>query len=707
MIKRKKTGVIHLLAVLTFLTVMLVTPGNFGYAGQEKDALEQEARGMAGSESPMPSAETGKNYGKAFFIASLVLAVALLFLAVYLLVILIDCFKGKRRFESLDGRKIFSLLFLLGTYPPFLLGVHWLPALMGATSRQTAVAWGPVSLPAARLLFFMFLAAVFLVYLLTLVFPHRNKYKNTLPLVVGVSLLPGIGNAAALFILTGSFGATKGLGYILYYFLLALFLYAVAYKVGQSKLIVASNSIVLDLRMKLIRKIFSTTYQKFEKIDRGRVYSTLDSDISVISSSLLTVVRTITSAMTIVAIFVYLGAISHWAALLTLGVLSVLFVILHFTSEKNTWLFEASRNARNVFMRLVDGLLNGYKELRLHKNKMLEYETDIEETSREFCEKNNRARIAFVVMDIIGNSMIFFLLGVTCFVYPVLFPGISVSLLMSYVMILIYLMTPVSNLLSSIPDLVQLQVSWRRVQQFIDDIPSGFPLTTGITSRKESKVMEKLEAHNLVFKYEHKGEREAFSVGPIDMQAKKGEILFIIGGNGSGKTTLAKLLTGLYAPDRGHVAVNGEIVAHHTLGEYYSTVFSDFYLFEKFYDIDISGKDDLIEEHLKRLELDKKVHIEGRSFSTINLSGGQRKRLALFLCFLEDRPIYLFDEWAADQDPQFRRFFYRDLLIRMKEKGKIVIAITHDDHYFDVADKIIKLDMGKVDIIENGKRSVQ
>ncbi|MCP4218105.1 MAG: serine hydrolase, partial [bacterium] len=313
---------------------------------------------------PIPAGGEEKNYDKAFSIVSLILATALSFLLVYLVAILIDVFKGNRKFESLTRRKTFSLLFLLGTYLPFLLGIYWLPALMAGLTWQTAIVWGPVSLPAAVVLFFILLGTILLVHLLTLILPHKNKYKNTLPLVVGVSLLPGIGDAAAIFILTATFGVKQGMGYIFYYFALAIFLYSVGYKIGQSKLIVASNSIILDLRMKLIKKIFSATYQKFEKIDRGRVYSILDSDIGTIGNSILTIVATITSLMTIVAIFVYLGTISPLAALITLGVLAVLFTVYHFTSEKVTRLFETSRDARNVFMRLVDGLLNGYKELK-------------------------------------------------------------------------------------------------------------------------------------------------------------------------------------------------------------------------------------------------------------------------------------------------------------------------------------------------------
>jgi ABC-type siderophore export system fused ATPase/permease subunit len=177
----------------------------------------------------------------------------------------------------------------------------------------------------------------------------------------------------------------------------------------------------------------------------------------------------------------------------------------------------------------------------------------------------------------------------------------------------------------------------------------------------------------------------------------KGEILFIIGANGSGKTTLGKLITGLYEPDRGKFRVNGRVVQPALMGEYFSAVFTPIHLFERLYSIDVEANKETAAKYLKVLNLENKVELKNNNYSTINLSGGQRKRLALLQCYLEDSPIFIFDEWAADQDPSYRNFFYRTLLPAMKSMGKIVIAITHDDHYFDVADKVLKMENGKLE----------
>jgi putative ATP-binding cassette transporter len=123
-------------------------------------------------------------------------------------------------------------------------------------------------------------------------------------------------------------------------------------------------------------------------------------------------------------------------------------------------------------------------------------------------------------------------------------------------------------------------------------------------------------------------------------------------------------------------------------------VFSDFFLFDSLLGLEVPEGDARPEEYLERLLLHHKVKIEGGTLSTLDLSQGQRKRLALLTAYLEDRPIYLFDEWAADQDPEFKEVFYRHLLPDLKARGKTVVVISHDDRYYDAGDRLVRLDSG-------------
>jgi putative ATP-binding cassette transporter len=190
-----------------------------------------------------------------------------------------------------------------------------------------------------------------------------------------------------------------------------------------------------------------------------------------------------------------------------------------------------------------------------------------------------------------------------------------------------------------------------------------------------------------------------FQLGPIDLTINRGEVTFLFGGNGSGKTTLAKLLSLHYFADKGHIYFDNETVnANNRNGcrQNISAIYSDFYLFPKLYGLSDAELDIRAAENLKKLGLEGKVSIKNGIFSTTNLSDGQKKRLALLVSFLEDRSIYIFDEWAADQDPEFKEIFYYNILPELKEKNKIVIVVTHDDRYFHLADKLVKLESGKV-----------
>ena len=189
-------------------------------------------------------------------------------------------------------------------------------------------------------------------------------------------------------------------------------------------------------------------------------------------------------------------------------------------------------------------------------------------------------------------------------------------------------------------------------------------------------------------------------LGPVDLSFRRGELVFLAGGNGSGKTTLAKLLAGLYRPTAGEIRVNGVPVATDADREAYrqrfSAVFWDFHLFDRLLGIDRPGLDEEVRGHLARLGLGRRLEVAGGRFSTLDLSTGQRKRLALATLWLEDRPVCLFEEWAADQDPGWKEVFYRELLPELKVRGRTLFVISHDDRFYGVADRLIRLEAGRV-----------
>src|SRR4030095_11194951 len=152
-------------------------------------------------------------------------------------------------------------------------------------------------------------------------------------------------------------------------------------------------------------------------------------------------------------------------------------------------------------------------------------------------------------------------------------------------------------------------------------------------------------------------------------------------------------------PDAGEIRLDGRPITAELIDSYrqtFSTVFSDFFLFDRLLGPETAGLDLKAQDYLLEFQLEHKVEVKDGRLSTTALSRGQRKRLALLATYLEDRPFYVFDEWASDQDPYFREIFYSQLLPELKARGKTILVITHDDKYFHLAERFLKLDMGRI-----------
>lgn len=679
--------------------------------------------GLFSGQAPPENYPSGNRVDIYCSIFSLVLALYILWMTALAIIKIIGLFPGKSQYVPLTRGKVLRFFGALLSSLPFLVGIYIIPRAVAGLNWETALLWLPKSFSIMIVLLLSSMAVSYIYHFLSLIIPHKNKYRNEIPIVLVISILSGLANTGLLFIITTAFFSTIGMGYLLYYFVLLFLLSYMGRKIVQTKLIKISNNIALDLRIDLINKIFSTRYQHFEKIQDGRIFTTINGDTGVLSNSAGMVVGFITSVITALSAFIYMATISPLSTLVV--VLTVSFVIVYFrlVAKKSRVYMEEARDIANVYMGLLNSLIKGFKELSIHRHKKYEFREDIIGSTRIHCEKSIMAGIKFLNANILGSSVFMIILGILSIVISRLVTGVSLVTLISFVMVILFLLSPIRQILGAIPQLTAIKVAWDRIKGFVKDLDTDGgkdPVKEFIKNldRAEKKEVIHLEeirdlpqqvrnfkVEGLRYQYKSNDENgeKGFSVGPIDFEINSGEILFVIGGNGSGKTTLAKLLTGLYIPDAGIVKVNDKPMDNDKLGEFFSAIFSNYHLFKKLYDIELSNKKNDIREFLKILRLDKKVGIKEGQYTTLDLSGGQRKRLALFQCYLEDCPIYLFDEMAADQDPEFRKFFYRELLMEMKRKGKIVIAITHDDHYFDVADKIIKLDMGKIDSTMKGE----
>jgi cyclic peptide transporter len=481
---------------------------------------------------------------------------------------------------------------------------------------------------------------------------------------------------------------------LLPYFVLGMLAFVCGQKLLRSRLIRMTNGIVYDKRMEVLSVVLNAPYANVEAMERGKIEACLNNDTETVSSFANRMVSVGTWSVTIIAGFTYLAALSLPGFLFSLAVViaasGAFFGILR--SANRLW--EQTRDIQNVFFKFIHDLIYGFKELYLNRRKAFDFRDDMEQSCASYRDKRSQAEVKVANVVVIGDLLFASVIGTVVFAFPHLLPGIGNGELRSFVFVFLYMAGPLTSILNTLPDLFQARISWRRIRKFTEELSEiGGRTDLEPGSKEAAEVMLRLE--QAVYEYS-RGSEGSFSVGPIDYEFRSGELVFVIGGNGSGKSTLAKLVTGLYEPNAGRITLNGEPIGAGAIGDYVSTIFSDAYLFDRLYGIDFEAKAEEARHYLQVLGLQDKVAIEGGRFSTTRLSTGQRKRLALLVSYLDDKPICLFDEWAADQDPEYREYFYTALLPELRSKGKCVIVITHDDRYFGMADKLIKLEMGKI-----------
>ncbi|QZY35565.1 multidrug ABC transporter permease/ATP-binding protein [Enterobacter cancerogenus] len=269
----------------------------------------------------------------------------------------------------------------------------------------------------------------------------------------------------------------------------------------------------------------------------------------------------------------------------------------------------------------------------------------------------------------------------------------------TYSLTLLFLRTPLLSAVGALPTLLSAQVAFNKLKKFdLAPFKAEFPRPQAFP------YWQTLELRDVTFRYQD----NAFSVGPVNLTIHRGELLFLIGGNGSGKSTLAMLLTGLYQPQSGEILLDGKALNAEKPEDYrklFSAVFTDVWLFDHLLGPEGQQADPaLVDKWLAHLQMSHKLELQDGKILNLKLSKGQKKRVALLLALAEERDIILLDEWAADQDPHFRREFYQVLLPLMQEMGKTIFAISHDDHYFIHADRLLEMRDGKLSELTGEER---
>jgi putative ATP-binding cassette transporter len=462
---------------------------------------------------------------------------------------------------------------------------------------------------------------------------------------------------------------------------------------------------LLALLDRLCRSVVRTPLRQLERIGMPRILAVLTDDVGTLGDAMRVLPSLIVNGAIMVGCGVYLAWLSPATFLGILGVIAVgttAYKVFMARAQQN---FRRVREGRDEIFGHFRAVTEGIKELKLHRGRREAFlAQDMARTVAQLRRDNVSGSVWYIVAGSCSNASFYVLIGLLLFAVPAL-TRLPRETLTGYVFACLYLMAPMWSLLNTLPTLGRGQIALEKIRECEVSIGAHAPAHDPQVEAAVSPLWSRIELTGVTFDYGAEGSPNGgFVLGPLDLTFHPKEVTFLVGGNGSGKSTFVKLLTGLYTPQAGQIRCDGDLVTdanREWYRQHFSAVFTDFFLFPDLRGLDGPDLNERAGAYLARLQLDHKVRIADGRFSTTSLSQGQRKRLALLTAYLEDRPICVFDEWAADQDPTYKEVFYRELLPELKARGKAVVVITHDDRYFHLGDRVIKLDYGRV--VETGR----
>ena len=473
----------------------------------------------------------------------------------------------------------------------------------------------------------------------------------------------------------------------------------VAHLVSRLLLLRLSTAAVYKLRMHLCRSLLHCSLREVEAHGSAAVMAVLTEDLLAVSDTLANFPLLCINVAVLIASFGYLFWLDWKLALSFVGCFVGGILIYELIERRTRPYLKQGRVTWDVLIGFYQALIHGNKELKLHSSRREAFFSEgLEPAALEMQKLSFRWHAIFAVAASYGQVLYFLVIGVTLFVAP-RFGSFSLAVLAGFTLMTIYMSGPITFIVSTLPSFERATVSIRKIESLGLSLTAAAPADILAADSRPSDRFTGLEVVDLKYTYHREDEDREFILGPINVRIEAGELIFIVGGNGSGKSSFARLITGLYVPDSGSILLNGQLVTEEGRDRYrqnFSVVFSDNYLFDRLFGLVSVNFSVRVAEYLNRLRLSSKVKIESDRFSTVALSQGQRKRLALLGAFIEDRHVYLFDEWAADQDPSFKKVFYDQILLDLKRQGKTVLVITHDEHYFHLADRILKFDDGLI-----------
>jgi len=484
--------------------------------------------------------------------------------------------------------------------------------------------------------------------------------------------------------------------FLLYIVSFILYIYTQRFTLSQT--IIAFEEAIRRVRIRIADKIRRTDLLFIEGNERGEIHTGLTQGSSVVSGAAIPIVSSAQSAIVLAFNLVYIAWLSFSSFLLiSLTISSALFWHLA-TRRKIAQELQEATLTESRFFNMLSQILDGFKEIKVNQRKSDDLFQQVKNISVENENLKVKAGIQSISLVMFSRVMLYLLLALIVFIIPI-FNSAHTEIIFKLTASVLFIMGPVNIIIFNLPILARAHVALKNLyalESKLDTVISKDEQTE--TPIVPPTLFKEIRLSEISFDYVDQQGNSLFSLGPINLTIQPGELLFIVGGNGSGKSTLLKLLAGLYHPSQGSLYRDDEEIDqtnYQSYREFFSVVFADFHLFDKLYGLS-EAEVPRLKSLLREMELDKKTKYVNGRFTHLDLSQGQRKRLAFIVAVLENKPIYIFDELAADQDPRFRKYFYEIVLKDLKQQGKTLIVVSHDDRYFHIADRLLKMEYGQL-----------
>jgi putative pyoverdin transport system ATP-binding/permease protein len=461
---------------------------------------------------------------------------------------------------------------------------------------------------------------------------------------------------------------------------------------------VQAEEIVMKTRLRVLDKIRRSNLLQYEHLGRAEISTVLNECALTLSSSAGFIATGFSSAFMLVFATFYVAYLSVRAFVLISILVGAAWFLYSGIRKRLESQLRYSTAKEAEFFGAANHLLDGFKEAKVNRARSDDLRDHIGTIAAEAQRLKLDTGQLFVTMSTVGQNFLYVLLAVLIFVFPA-FGDKDVQNITEVATAIIFIMGPLGDVVTAVPLLMRSNSAIRIIRDLEATLDNSQfdDKDVDLSAVARFRSFQEISLNAVSFAYEHRPGNGAFHLGPLDLSIKENELLFIVGGNGTGKSTLLKLITGLYKSQQGSIKVDDKVIREEDLPAYrglFSIVFTDFHLFDRLYGLkDVDRQ--LVDKLLVEMHLQNVTGFEDGRFKRVDLSTGQRKRLALIVALLEQRPILVFDEVAADQDPAFRRYFYEVLLRKLKTEGKTILAVTHDDHYFRVADRTVKMEDGR------------